>query len=201
MFEIAFNESALNRTLAQAESEIRFAASMALTTTAKDAQAEVRKQLPQRFMIRTGWVAKGIHVRAANKRDLQSSVRVLDPFMALQESGGSKIGQFGKDLGVPVGARPTPTAITRPGSFPGAMLQRKGHFIAPIRKGSNVKGVWRRTGKGRRERIKLMYVFSRQVRLKPRFGFHETVRQVALQNFPRRFAEAVQKVLTTARVR
>ncbi|MBF0629275.1 MAG: hypothetical protein HQL91_13750 [Magnetococcales bacterium] len=197
MFTIGFSDAAFNRVLATAEREIRFAASMALTTTAKDAQAEVRRQLPQRFTIRTGWVAKGIHVRAANKRDLQASVRVLDPFMAMQESGGNKSGLFGKDLGVPVGARPTPTSITRPGSFPGAMLQRKGYFIAPIRKGSSVKGVWRRTGKGRRERMKLMYLFSRQVRLKPRFGFHETVRKVALQNFPRRFTEALQKALAT----
>ncbi|MBF0165089.1 MAG: hypothetical protein HQM01_11410 [Magnetococcales bacterium] len=197
MISIGFSDAAFNRVLATAEREIRFAASMALTTTAKDAQAEVRRQLPQRFTIRTGWVAKGIHVRAANKRDLQASVRVLDPFMAMQESGGNKSGLFGKDLGVPVGARPTPTSITRPGSFPGAMLQRKGYFIAPIRKGSSVKGVWRRTGKGRRERMKLMYLFSRQVRLKPRFGFHETVCKVALQNFPKRFSEALHKALAT----
>ncbi|MBF0215321.1 MAG: hypothetical protein HQM00_17475 [Magnetococcales bacterium] len=197
MISIGFSDAAFNRVLATAEREIRFAASMALTTTAKDAQAEVLRQLPQRFTIRTGWVAKGIHVRAANKRDLQASVRVLDPFMAMQESGGNKSGLFGKDLGIPVGARPTPTSITRPGRFPGAMLQRKGYFIAPIRKGSSVKGVWRRTGKGRRERMKLMYLFSRQVRLKPRFGFHETVRKVALQNFPKRFTEALQKALST----
>ncbi|MBF0615155.1 MAG: hypothetical protein HQL92_08380 [Magnetococcales bacterium] len=199
MISIGFSDAAFNRVLATAEREIRFAASVALTTTAKDAQAEVRRQLPQRFTIRTGWVAKGIHVRAANKRDLQASVRVLDPFMAMQESGGSKSGLFGKDLGVPVGARPTPTSITRPGSFPGAMLQRKGYFIAPIRKGSRVKGVWRRTGKGRRERVKLMYLFSRQVRLKPRFGFHETVRKVAMARFPMRFAEALQKALAMVR--
>lgn len=199
MFTIALNDSAINRVLAEAEKQFRFAASLALTNTAKEAQGEVRRQLPQRFTIRTGWLAKGIQVRSANRRDLQASVRVLDPFMTMQETGGSKVSPFGDSLGVPVGARPNPTSVTRPGSFPGAMLKRKGYFIAPISHGSNIKGVWRRTGKGRREQMKLMYIFSHQVELKPRFGFHETVRQVAVEQFPRRFMEALRQALATAR--
>ncbi|WP_420905617.1 hypothetical protein [Candidatus Magnetaquiglobus chichijimensis] len=181
------------------EKQLRFAAALALTNTAKDAQEEVRRQLPQRFTIRTGWVAKGIHVRAADKNTLQTSVRVLDPFMRMQEFGGDKQSPFGDSLGVPVGARPTPTSVTRPGSFPGAMLQRKGYFIAPIKHGSHVKGVWKRTGRGRREQMTLMYVFSKQVRLKPRFGFRETVRRMAMEQFPRRFAEALRQALASAR--
>ena len=196
---IGFNDAAFKRVLADAGRQILFASSMALTNTVRDAQAEIRRQLPQRFTIRTGWMAKGIHVKAAHRSNLKASVMVLDQFMAMQESGGNKTSPFGDSLGIPVGARPTPTSVTRPGSFPGAMLKRKGYFIAPIKKGSSVKGVWRRTGKGRRERMKLMYVFSRQVRLKPRFGFNETVRKVALENFPRRFSEALQKALETAR--
>jgi hypothetical protein len=45
----------LDRILADVEKQLRFAASLALTNTAKDAQGEVRRQLPQRFTIRTGW--------------------------------------------------------------------------------------------------------------------------------------------------
>ena len=126
-------------------------------------------------------------------------LRMLDLFMVLQESGGDKISPFGDSLGVPVGARPTPTSVTRPGSFPGALLQKKGFFIAPIAKGSPVKVVWKRTGTGRRQRMTLMYVFARQVHLKPRFGFRDTVRRVAVEGFPRRFAEALRRVLASAR--
>ncbi|MEO5330368.1 MAG: hypothetical protein H7829_19250 [Magnetococcus sp. THC-1_WYH] len=185
--------------MANAERQILFASALALTNTAKDGRDEARRELPQRFTIRTGWVAKGIQVRAANKANLKATVMVLDQFMALQETGGSKTSPFGDSLGIPIGAHPTPTSVTRPGNFPGAMLKRKGYFIAPVRKGSSTKGVWRRTGKDRRARMKLMYAFSRQVRIKPRFGFNETVRKVASEQFPKRFAEALEKALATAR--
>ncbi|MEO5346858.1 MAG: hypothetical protein H7834_10840 [Magnetococcus sp. YQC-9] len=199
MLQLQVDPQAVKKICDNLEKQLRFAAALALTNTAKDAQEEVRRQLPQRFTIRTGWVAKGIHVRAADKNTLQTSVRVLDPFMTLQESGGDKISPFGDSLGVPVGARPTPTSVTRPGSFPGALLQKKGFFIAPIAKGSPVKVVWKRTGTGRRQRMTLMYVFARLVHLKPRFGFRDTVRRVAVEGFPRRFAEALRRALASAR--
>ncbi|MBF0436927.1 MAG: hypothetical protein HQL77_16360 [Magnetococcales bacterium] len=199
MFSIGFNDAGFNKVMANTEKQILFASALALTNTAMDGRDAVRRELPQRFTIRTGWVAKGIQVRAANKANLKATVMVLDQFMALQETGGSKTSPFGDSLGIPIGARPTPTSVTRPGSFPGAMLKRKGYFIAPIKKGSNIKGVWRRTGKGRRARMKLMYVFSRQVRIRPRFGFNGTVRKVAEERFPKRFAEALEKALATAR--
>ncbi|MBF0190237.1 MAG: hypothetical protein HQL99_03685 [Magnetococcales bacterium] len=199
MLRIEFNESALNRAVADVGKQLLFASALTLTNVAKDAQAEVRRLLPQKFTIRTGWVAKGIQIRSASKSDLKATVMVLDQFMAIQETGGTKVGVFGKALGVPVGARSSPTSVTRPGSFPGAMSRRPGYFIAPLKKGANVKAVWRRIGKGRRERLKLMYVLPHQVRLKPRFGFNETVRKVAMENAPRRFAEALQKALATAR--
>ncbi|HAT49006.1 MAG: hypothetical protein HQL07_03955 [Nitrospirae bacterium] len=181
------------------DKQVRYAIALALTNTAKDAQAELRGQLPQRFTMRTGWVAKGIRISSANKTDLKATVMVLDQFMTLQETGGDKTSPFGDALGIPVGARPTPTSVTRPGSFPGALLQKKGYFIAPIRKGSSIKGVWKRTGKGRRVKMQLMYVFSRHVRIKPRFGFVNTVNKVAKERFPMRFVEALQRALATTR--
>ncbi|HAT49011.1 MAG TPA: hypothetical protein DCS88_01580 [Alphaproteobacteria bacterium] len=181
------------------DKQVRYAIALALTNTAKDAQAELRRQLPQRFTMRTGWVAKGIRISSANKTDLKATVMVLDQFMTLQETGGDKTSPFGDSLGIPVGARPTPTSVTRPGSFPGALLRKKGYFIAPIRKGSSIKGVWKRTGKGRRVKMQLMYVFSRHVRIKPRFGFVATVDKVARERFPARFAEALKWAMATAR--
>lgn len=222
-FSIRFNNAAFDQALRGVEKQIRFASAVALTHTAKDAQAEVRKQFPQRFTQRTGWVPKGIQISAANKSNLKSSVRVMDHFMALQESGGIKKPQLGKVLGVPVGARPTPKSITRPSRFPGALLKKKGYFIAPITKRSLTArsggtkntarrlynksittqdlgrmALWRRRGK-KRLPIDLIYIFKESVTIKPRFRFKETVRDVALERFPKRFLDALQKALETAR--
>ncbi|MBF0191696.1 MAG: hypothetical protein HQL99_11245 [Magnetococcales bacterium] len=49
------------RAVAGGGKQLLFASVLTLTNVAKDAQAEVRRLLPQKFIIRTGWVAKGIH--------------------------------------------------------------------------------------------------------------------------------------------
>ncbi|MBF0625830.1 MAG: hypothetical protein HQL82_13605 [Magnetococcales bacterium] len=199
MFTVTVNENVIGHAFSDLEKQLRFAAAQALTRTVQDAQEEVKRQLPERFTIRTGWLAKGIRIRPASRNNLKASVLVKDAFMALQETGGDKTSPFGDALGVPVGARPTPAVVTRPSKFPGALLAKKGFFIAPIVHGSRTMGVWKRTGKGRGERLTLMYVFERKVRLEPKFGFHETVRKVALESFPHRFAEALRQALASRR--
>jgi len=199
MVSVTVNENVIGRAFADLEKQLRFAAAQALTKTAQEAQEEVKRQLPERFTIRTGWLAKGVRIRPASRNNLKASVLVKDAFMALQETGGDKTSPFGDALGVPVGARPTPQSVTRPSKFPGALLTKKGFFIAPIIHGSKIMGVWKRTGKGRGERMTLMYVFEQKVRIKPRFGFRETVRKVVMERFPHRFAEALRQALASRR--
>ncbi len=181
------------------EKQVRFATAVALTRTAQAAQKEVREQLPERFTIRSGWVAKGIRITPARKNNLQAGVRVLDDFMALQETGGLKASRRGNSLGIPVGARPRPESRTGPARFPGALLQKPGHFIAPLEPGSNRMALWRRTGRGRRSKMKLMYVFADQVRIEPRFGFQETVEETVHRHLQVAFTNALMEALRTAR--
>ncbi|MBF0098370.1 MAG: hypothetical protein HQM04_17915 [Magnetococcales bacterium] len=199
MISAKFDQEALNRTFASMHKQIRFAAAQALTKTAQDAQVEVQRQLPERFTIRTGWVAKGIRIIPATPDNLQSAVLVKDEFMTKQETGGEHTSLFGGSLAVPVGARPTPRSVTRPSQFPRALLAKPGYFIAPIKHGSRTMAVWKRTGNGRHTRLTLMYVFKQQVRLKPRFGFRDTVQMVADNRLQRRFDEALKNALATAR--
>lgn len=196
MIKTTFNESAINKAFANLDKQVRFAAAQALTKTAQDVQQEVRRQLPERFTIRTPWLAQGIRIIPATPTKLESAVVVKDEFMAVQETGGDKQSISGKAMGIPVGARPTPMSVTRPSQFPGALLSKAGYFIAPIAKGSKTNGVWKRTGKGR---LQLMYVFEQKIYLKPRFGFLETSRKVAMDRMPKRFAEALRQALATAK--
>jgi hypothetical protein len=199
MLTITFDDAAFQNACNDIEKQVHFAGAQALTKTAMDAQEEVKRQLPERFTIRTTWLARGIRIRPASRNRLESAVLVKDEFMEFQEVGGDKTSFSGDALGIPVGARPTPQSVTRPSKFPGALLAKPGYFIAPIAKGADTMVVWRRTGKGKKQRMTLMYVFKRAVHLKPRFGFNTTVRKVAIERFPKRFAEALQQAMATAR--
>jgi hypothetical protein len=57
--------------------------------------------------------------------------------------------------------------------------------------------LWRRRSKKKNYPLKLMYVFEDRVKIKPRFGFAETVEQVGLERFMIRFEEALTKALAT----
>ena len=197
-FEINQAQNQFGNQVQQIPKQIRFATAVALTRTAKDAQEEVRRQLPERFTIRTGWVGKGIRIKPARKNDLEASVRVLDDFMALQETGGLRKSQSGEALAIPVGARSTPRSVTRPSKFPSRLLEKPRHFIAAFHDDPQTHAVWRRGGrKGRK--LKLMYVFQSQVRLKPRFDFLEVVKLVVEARFAENFNEVMQEAIRTIR--
>jgi hypothetical protein len=181
-----------NRVMRRLPKQIQYASAVALTKTAKDAQVEVRRQLPDRFIMRSKWVPKGIRTKMATKTNLESKVRVIDDFMALQETGGDG------ETSVPIGARPKPTSRTPPGKWPGALLKKPKHFIGPIESGSDEMVLWRRRYKKKSHPLKLMYVFEDRVKIKPRFKFMETVERIGLDRFIIRFEEALIKALETA---
>ncbi len=183
-----------NRVVRQLPKQANYAAAVALTRTAQDAQKEVRRQLPSRFIMRTKWVPKGIRVKMARKSDLESVVWVKDQFMLAQEHGGTG------ESSVPIGARPSPKSVTRQSKWPSRLLEKPKHFIGPIAKGSDEMVLWRRRNKKKRYPIRLMYVFEKGgVEIKPRFGFRETVEQVANTRFVSHFEEQLARALAPAR--
>ncbi|MBF0131038.1 MAG: hypothetical protein HQL75_00415 [Magnetococcales bacterium] len=210
MFGVNINFAQVDRLFAAAQKQVIFAASKALTDTAYDIQAEVRKELPERFTIRTTWIAKGIKVTKATNNNLKATVYVKDQFMAVQEEGGVRSLESGKAPAIPVGARKRKTDLTRPGKYPGKLMAKKGHFIAPISSGGHRYGVWHRTGKkqvmpsGRyegkkRQPLALMYMFSRDSKIKPRFGFEKTAKRVAGLRIQKRFVDALRYATATAK--
>ena len=185
-------QARFNRVMGQLPKQIRYASAVALTKTAQDAQKEVRRQLPTRFIMRSKWVPKGIRTKMATKNSLESKVRVIDDFMALQEIGGDG------ETSVPIGARPKPTSRTPPNKWPGALLKKPKHFIGPIESGSDEMVLWRRRYKKKSRPLKLMYVFEDRVKIKPRFKFMETVERVGLDRFMIRFEEALTRALSSS---
>lgn len=128
------------------EKQLPFAAAVSLSRLASEYREEAKRQLPTKFVIRTGWIAKGFRVKPASKYDLTSSVSQIDPFMAAQEVGGEKRSSTRRTVAVPVqedtqghpGARPTPESVTRQGKWPGAILRGKRGFIVQLRDGDEL---------------------------------------------------------------
>jgi hypothetical protein len=177
-----------------ARKQAPFAVALALTMTAKDAQAEVKRTLPEKFTIRTPWVAKGIRIEPARKSDwprVRSAVLSKNKFMALQEFGGTKTGKSGGSVAVPAGARKTPRQTTPRSRWPGALLKR-GAFILKTARGPAIA---RRRGAG----VQILYGLERAVRIKPRFAMGATVKKVAAETFAKNFETALARAMRTAR--
>lgn len=222
MAEFTINKEFSDRFYTQITKQIRYAAAVALTKTAQDCQRELIRRLPESFTIRSGWVARGIRIRPADKTNLVAKVLDLDAFMALQASGGTKdVGPSGKAMGIPVSARSTPmTQLLRGRNWPGDLLHKHGFFMAPVHGGAmekHVKGQSqsmssvkiRQTDVGkmglfyrptpRRYPIVLMYVFKREVHLQKRFHFFEIIRQKAHEVMQKNFDEALKQAVATMR--
>lgn len=169
-----------------AKQRVPNAVAKALTRTAFDARDAVRETLPQRFTLRRPWVSRGIGVTPANPRTLSAEVWSRDRFMALQETGGVKVGK----LAIPVGpmAQKARTQVIPKSQWPRAMLAKKGVFV---RRGT----VFERRDK---KRIVALYLLRRRQKVAPRFGMADTVRSVALREYQRQMARALREALTKA---
>lgn len=196
------------------ERQLPFAAASGLTSLAFRTNDRNRAALPSRFTIRSTWTAKGYRVKKATKYDLSAVAYHLDEMLALQEAGGMKTGRGGKKVAVPLAARPTPTSVTRPSSWPGKVITnpKKRAFEVPGRGGTKL--VFQRTGrrsKGKRKahalprtpgqrdpNLRLLWVRRPSVKITPRLHFRDDAMAV-VQEWPSIFEQALARAIATAR--
>lgn len=180
--------------------QIPFATALALTRTAQDAQAEVRRGLKSRFTVRNNFVEKGILFSAAKKDTLQATVFSRDDFMILQEKGGTKTPR-GASISVPMEGG-NKKGIARAGRRPKDLRSTVGVFRAKI---GGVDGLWQRlqrrskAKKAAGHHLKLLFVFKPSVPVRARFGFADTVRKVVIERFRRQLDLAIATAVRTAR--
>lgn len=121
-----FIEDVLDRLDAMGR-EAPFILAKALTKTAQVAQVAVRGNLLRDFTIRNQAVVRGIRIRPATKNNLEAAIGSVDPFMVLQETGGTKLPKAHSTLAIPDSRRPAGsirrrsqgsiTAATRPAAL------------------------------------------------------------------------------------
>ncbi len=172
--------------------QVPYAIALALTRTVQDAQKSLIAAIPHIFKVTKKWWLKnqptGVKIRPATKADLTASVYTNAPFAGLQEEGGIKRPRK-KFLAVPT--KNTPKSRRKAGGA-GVMMKQKKTF-------ATASGIYRRKGGKRNQTIEKLYTFTEKARVRPRFGFKDIARKVALHRFKKNFETALTKALRTAR--
>lgn len=196
---ITVDTKAVERDLARLEPAIRRKViPAAINRTADEALRAAKADLPKRFTIRNGWVAKGLRTRKATPTKLEGSVYHKDAYMVRQEEGGTKDGQQGGKVAVPILGKPKGTIrreVTPRSKWPSklkntfAVKGRNGETLIFQRirpRGRRRKNAPRTTPVPRGQRDptwRLMYVIKPSVRVKPRWQFTPTITRVVAERW------------------
>jgi len=175
-----------------AQNQIPFTTALALTRTAQKAQKAVQKSLPALFIIRRGsWALGGVRIEAATKRMLTAAVKDINPYMGLQETGGTKF-PMGKNIAVPLrGARASRRSLISEQNKPRQLLDSGRGFILHLPKsGRDFICTWR----GRRKGLAFMYVLIPRAEIREAYHFGETVQTTVQRVFESTFAAAWEEV-------
>jgi hypothetical protein len=196
--------------------QVPFAAAGGLTDTAFDAKAGVVAEMPSRFTIRRPWITQGVRVIPATKQKLEATVYDKDPFMGLQETGGTKasihkrVFDYGDFLAIPLDARRSKSDVVAKQDWPQNLVDpfiltakdgRKYLAVHAITSGkSGAVNVSRARGKQKRATgTRLMYVLVPKVEMQARFNFGPTAIRVAAERWPINFAARLAQGIATAR--
>lgn len=174
--------------------QVPFAAALALTSIAQDVKKQADSDLGRNLDRPTPFTQRAYGVSRATKTHLVATVyarQIQSKYLAKQEEGGPRHPK-GRAILVPAGTR-----LNKYGNMPKSqirrLLARKDVFSGEV---NGTAGIWRRMKGGS---LKLLVAYRSRVEYAPRLGFLDGARAVARQNHERRFREALNRALATAR--
>lgn len=180
--------------------QIPFAISQAMNDSIFDARKRiVNSTYPKAFDVRNkvfpGFAFKV--TKRAKKRDLVAELSTRDglrrDWIERQIDGGTKLPR-GSNLVIPRHPNQvrTKTGRIRVRSKPRVLTDRKDHFV--LKRGGRKVGIAKRE---RDDKVKMIYVFARQAKIRPRFRFYadgiNTINRVFPGHFNRRLNTIVGK--------
>ncbi len=206
MIDVGINSRDLDRFLKKFKEQAPFAISTAINETLKDAQKVQRAHQRRVFNgRRKNWVDKSVKIKPfANKRTIEGSILIDPPggqqradILTKFEGGGTKTATGG-NLAIPNSGARVPR--NKPGrSGPRSLnIGRDGRGDKRTYLVKNV-GIFRRTGKGKRSRGKLLYALKKSVRIPSRLDFVRNVTRVVNRRFERHLLTALDRAIRTAK--
>ena len=209
MIKVSLDPRKFNRWLNNAaQKQVPFATARALTNLAKVGQVALRADINRSMTIRNNWTAKGIQVKAAQKRDglnnMQAEVGSKDWYMADQladetstRQGNSGRKQFlpyaarGKGKGnlIPKRLRPAPVTQSAKAGNGG-----DGKFF--FRKGRGGRSMVFQNLRG--NKLRLMYTVGKSQTVKPKMHLTESVRKSVMPKAEREFIRQMQAAIRSA---
>lgn len=209
MVAIRVNDKQIRALLADAKDQIPFAISRALNKTVWEARTHLVNTLPDYFVIRNTWTARGMRVEKAHKRHLVARVGSVRPYMLAQTVGEERT-EHG--LAVPLLGQGRPrrvlTARTTPSVWPRALTRRRNIFIGRAglgwSAGGGVYGVWQRLPRAVRSKtakrgLRLLWRIAERVRVPPRWPLGNLVESVVRRRWSQICLEAIDEALKTRR--
>ena len=191
--------------------QLPFAASLALSRTARRAQQDLTRALPTIFAAKgyepTPFTRRAIGMSPARKSNLVAEVfvkRQQARYLAIEETGGVRV----RAPGAPV-LTPVDIARNAYGNIPRGLLRKlasdpESYFLGTVH---GVYGLWERVsapGSGGRHilrtarGLRLLVAFRQQATYRPRFGFYERVAASVEANFLPALSAGMQRAIATA---
>lgn len=183
--------------------QVPFATAKALTLTAKDAQVNITKTLPKDLHKPTPFTMRGIGMRPAKKKFLQSSVFVKPiqfDYLKWSIHGGTR---HPKHRVIIIGAEGR--RRNQYGNTPGFRHLRRNLLAKPnVFEGeiNGQAGIWQRKKRSRRNpagSVTPLAIYVDRAGYSKRLRFFERAEGTARARFPTHFRRELQKALRTAR--
>jgi hypothetical protein len=228
MLKVEIQGTPLNQLLNGVEKQVRYAASVALTRTAKAAKDAMPAALERSLDRPTEFTKRGLYVKAANPSNLTAEVGFMNrqaSYMGLQIDGGTRtagargiklpgnivLNTFGN---IPKGMIDQLKAAAQSGQLSKAIGRKLGvgnrrKGAAPIqlffgkpagsRWGNAPLGIWRRVPGKPGKLIPVILFASKPAQYKPRFNFKAEVEKVVQAEWGGQFDAAFAEAMRTAR--
>ena len=179
--------------------QMRFAAAVALTRTAKIAAGDEKKLAAKKLVKPTPFTLRGFRFKKATKAKLESSVYIAPiqaEYLWWSVEGGRRAKRAKSGEALPVNIK-----LNQYGNIPARgkgkikkLIDRPDTFLGTVR---GVYGLWQRGSQ--KNKIKLLLRFVPSTKYHRRFKFYDLAERAFKRHFGREFDKAFDEAIRTAR--